>query len=92
MSNNQRSSFPFQPYEENLSAIKRKGDTSMMDEKTQMLINVYAWSSKGISTKEVNIKALAGVGKPLKLSLCDSSTLKFARRMAEKTAIINAIQ
>ena len=56
----------------------------------QVLRELPAWNSV-IKGKERKNKVFAGVGKPIKLSVCLSSTLNFANRYAEKAGIISAI-
>lgn len=45
-----------------------------------------------LTVSEAHSKALAGVGRPIKLTLCRVSRLNLARRSAEKAAIKYAVK
>ena len=54
-------------------------------------IKLSAWKVL-ISGNDIKNKQFAGVGNPIKLSLCLSSTLNFANLYAEKAGMVSAIK
>jgi len=80
----------------NFKANSSNGATSSNENTTVIPVNtgavkIIALIDSGKKTNEVRNRALAGVGTPIKVSACRVSTLNFARRNDEKTAIIKAM-
>ena len=78
----------------NLSAKSSIGETNRYEDSAIIAINTHCSLNQGAIQpvcrgNAVISNALAGVGNPLKESVCVSSMLKIAKRSAEKIAIEN---
>ena len=86
--------FSFQLKFLNLSAKKSSLETMSKEKTSVIAISIQLWYNQPPTVFEIKgndvIKSvLEGVFKPLKESVCVSSTLKIANRKAEKTAMMN---
>ncbi|MEM0939596.1 MAG: hypothetical protein AAGI25_07380 [Bacteroidota bacterium] len=80
-------SFPCHSKVLNLNEINLIFAIKSIHERIIILMSTIVFEENGVKAKEVSIMALAGVGRPLKLSDWDSSVLNIANRSAEKIAI-----
>ena len=74
-----------------ISATSRKQKSSMKRKRNTTLNLSDTRNACCPITSELQNRALAGVGRPMNCIDCLASTLKFARRKAEKAAIRKAV-
>ena len=87
------SQLKFLNFNENIgiSEIKKKDDNNIRPSiKNQPALRLNIQCPAPV-TKDDQKRAFAGVGKPINVFVCRLSTLNFANRQAENTAIRNAV-